>query len=381
MKIVVALSGAKERKAAWNGLLMRYGNIGVSGTELTQVVVAEQLAKNEHDVYMYSDMYIPSTINNVKYVIDEIEILDCDVMITVPWFECQLDFTKMHTIIINFACVGMEIPFLNFLQINSNHLKNVFAVHPSQWALEYNKTLPNYSMMNFETVIGNPLMMDVMTKVDSYKIDKLPRSMVFAASYERGGDIALKVYDKLSESIWKDHPSMFTVMDYYSKSKLPKDRKDIRCIDSADKETVLAQFAKSEYFVYPLVLPDGRVHKDTFGCCVAEALAMGVIVITWPIATLPDTFKDMAVFVDLPEGYNPQLFRNIQCSDMTLYSDRAIEALTKKIIEIESNSSYKEYLKANSMTKVRKLFSDESIGNKWNGLIRFVQTQNNYNTK
>lgn len=57
-----------------------------------------------------------------------------------------------------------------------------------------------------------------------------------------------------------------------------------------DKLGVLRAMRRASYFLYPLTLSPssdypGSVHKDTFALCVAEALAMGVIVVTWPVST------------------------------------------------------------------------------------------------
>ena len=42
--------------------------------------------------------------------------------------------------------------------------------------------------------------------------------------------------------------------------------------------------SRTEYLVYPLVLPDGVLHLDTFATSILEAVAHGVIVIVWDVA-------------------------------------------------------------------------------------------------
>jgi len=373
MKIAITLTCATHRKTYWNGFDMRYRDIGVSGTELAQVVLAEKLAAAGHEVVMWSEMYFPSRVNGVLYTVKEADIIDCDVLITVDWIKRFIQFPKCHTIIIHFHCARCEPNIQNLLMANP-HVKNVCGVHISQWGAYHVRKDPLYlQLVPMETIIPNPLMMDVIRKVDAMKIIKKPCSVLYAAAWERGGHVALKVYDRLKEGIWKDQKTNFTIMDYYMGSQAPKERNDIDIILSGDKETVMKNWAAASYFIYPLVLPNGHVHKDTFGCCVAEAIAMGAIVITWPIATLPDTYRDLAVFVDLPADHKENLLTREVTFDSSLISDKAVEAFVAKIMEIEKNPELKRHLQERGKDRVRELYSDERVGQMWCQLMNECQ--------
>jgi len=369
MKIAFILTGNILRKSQYNGHEIRYNGVGVSGTEFTQIVVAEQLAKAGHNVVMCSPMFIPSRINDVLYTKQVSDIIDAEVIINIPWYTGhRLIFPNLHTLIIHFHCVNIANGLVKFIKENTS-IKRIMGVYNSEWCKQMEAKDPYYHVIQHDEIIGNPLMSDIIHKVDQLEISKTPRSVIFTATWERGGHVALQVYDHLKQSIWKDLDSTFTAMDYYMCSDFPKHRKDITCILSADKETVYKQLAQSEYFIYPLALQDHRIHKDTFACCVAEAVAMGVIVITWPIATLPDTYKDMIVFVDPPTNYNPDIFTMTHCRDHSLISKEAIAILMNKVIEIENNPELKKELQTKGKEKVRQLYSDEVIGSKWIDLM------------
>jgi FkbM family methyltransferase len=118
--------------------------------------------------------------------------------------------------------------------------------------------------------------------------------------------------------------------------------------------------SKSEYFIYPLVLParaSYSLHKDTFACCVAEALAHGVIVITYPTGALYELYKDCVVFIPLPT--------NVRLEDMqshsgyncpSLYSDEAILNIYNIINELEQNPSRKQMIRDKSIDFARRRY-------------------------
>jgi len=371
MKVCVLLTNVEMRKSVWNGGIMRYGGVGVSGTELTLIVAAEQLAKHGHDVVFYNNVFVPSVINGVRYVRDMQSIVDSEVVITIPWVQIDMMFPKMHTLIINFPCQEMTEKGVNFIQRHSQMLKKVIAVHPSVWTLNYLKNDRYYHFCQFETVIPNPIMMDVIKRVDYYNVPKKFHSAIFPAVWERGGDVALRIYEKLRSTLWSNEKTCFTVMDYNKNAPIPRGREDIVSLGECDKETVLLHMAMTEYFFYPLVLPDGRVHKDTFACCVAEALAMGAIVLTWPVAALPELYRDMVVFVDLPQRHNPMLHENRHCIDFSLSTEESVDAYVQKVIEIENNPTMKKELQVRGKTKARELYADHVIGQHWASAVKF----------
>lgn len=120
-------------------------------------------------------------------------------------------------------------------------------------------------------------------------IDRSSR-IAFFASYERGGETARMVAAELGYE--------FRCSSYFGPDGRP----------SLGKRALRRQLEACDYFVYPLCLPTGQVHHDTYGCCVHEALACGAIVITWDVACLRDVFGENLILLPPPRkwGYDPR---------------------------------------------------------------------------
>jgi glycosyltransferase involved in cell wall biosynthesis len=72
--------------------------------------------------------------------------------------------------------------------------------------------------------------------------------------------------------------------------------------NGVDKKTLFTHLAESTYFVYPLYTPYKDVHMDTFSCVVAEAIALGCTVLTYPLGALPENFDGYVHWLPQPEG-------------------------------------------------------------------------------
>ena len=133
---------------------------------------------------------------------------------------------------------------------------------------------------------------------------KKPRKFIFHASWARGGDIAYSAIDKLN---YEDKE--FHAFDYLI--TIPSnDTKFFHKHDGVDKKTLFKHLAESEYFIYPLYTPYQDVHKDTFSCVVAEAIALGVTVITYPLGALHDNYKEYCQWLHLPVGFDLDIVQN-----------------------------------------------------------------------
>ena len=356
MRIALVLNRA-PRTSRFNGDIIRNGCIGVSGTEQTFVIVAEQLAKQGHKVMLWGEnMTNGETVNNVQYSDRREDLSDTEVLITIPWitFLHELHMPMLKTIIINMQCIGIHNNLKNYISKKMNSVKTI-SVYPSQWAKDAHETsefkTDLFSDNHF--VIYNPLMTDVLNMIQ--EVPKVPKSLIFTATWERGGHMANRVIDKLKK---QDNAYSLMVFDYYPGSRT-----------SGNKKTIFENLSKCEYFVYPLVLPTGMVHKDTFACCVAEALALDVIVLTYPIAALKDLYADMAVFIDLPINHNNALLTHSFSSDRALLKEECVDAFVQKINELENNPDLKCEIKRKSRDAVRTMCNDHSIGMKWHDLI------------
>jgi glycosyltransferase involved in cell wall biosynthesis len=104
----------------------------------------------------------------------------------------------------------------------------------------------------------------------------------FHATFERGCAAGMRVFDKVREML-PNAATSYHILSYYKDDIVHhnalRERKNIHVHGSKPKMFVAELLRKSEYFVYPLVLPNNKVHHDTFACVILEALVMGVIVV------------------------------------------------------------------------------------------------------
>ena len=106
---------------------------------------------------------------------------------------------------------------------------------------------------------------------------------------------------------------------------------------------------KAGYFVYPLVKMNSIVHHDTYACVIHEAMARGVIVITWDVAVLRHIYGDNIVLVPPPVCQNYDPHAPYGCNE-NMNKDSAIELFIKYIQELDSDVQRRETLRENART-------------------------------
>lgn len=121
---------------------------------------------------------------------------------------------------------------------------------------------------------------------------------------------------------------------------------------SQGKLAVKSFLDKAGYFVYPLVLPvnmRSMVHHDTYACVIHEAMARGVIVITWDVAVLRHIYGDNIVLVPPPvcQNYDPHAPYG---RNENMNKDSAIELFIEYIQELDSDVQRRETLRENART-------------------------------
>lgn len=202
-------------------------------------------------------------------------------------------------------------------------------------------------------VVGNGIDADAFalsTPLDERR--KAPLSFAFHATFERGCAVAHRVFSGLGGR------SLFSIASYHhDPAAAALAAADPRVVDrgSLDKAALREMLLDSDYFVYPLVLPDGRVHHDTFACVVLEAMACGAVVVTWDVACLRELYgADCIVALDVAEcglesaGYDP---RAPAGRNPNLLSDAAVAALRAAVERLEADPGEKRRLRENARAK------------------------------
>lgn len=351
MIFVIYLTTA-PRKNEWNGEIIRTGGVGVSGSETTIVSFSEYIASKGHNVYLCCNNVKESIHNQVTYT-KSFPNSKVECLIYHQWENSlpSYDMPNLKCCIAYFQCVGNCVLHNNL--ISKFPTIKTMAIYPSQWAKDATE---HFNRQRFIALNSLVIHSAFLTNTTEDVAEKTNQSMVWLASWERGGDVALKVFEKLQ---W---PSKnFFRNDYYHHSF------------SQDKQSISKILSQSDYFVYPLVLQDGRVHKDTFACCVSEALAHGVIVISFGIAALKELYDGYVDFIDFPTNAKITELENYDfIRDNSLLSSEVVESIIKIIHFYEFNKEKKREKQRKNRQFALHTFSIETTGSKIDDALDYI---------
>ena len=358
MKIIFLLPGTEGRPLPLNGESIRYGAAASSGTDQSVILVGEYLAKQGHNVTIVLDKTDFKTVNLVNYTdftykgIDkEVDILNVNL-----WFdkydEIPFKVTKAVQYWHHMAWQYGIGELSDFCLENKVDLQLIF---PSAFAQSHN--IHNYFRFKdvginvSRVIIPNPIEDQLAEKIIQERIQRDPKKVIFHAQYARGGEIARKVIEQFDTSL---HLKTF---DY------------VNLENGVDKQTILRELASAEYFIFPLYHPNSCVYKDTFSCAVAEAIAMGVKVITYPLGAFTEYFNEGCYYADFPPhtNINRMFSEKVSCEMPYMEDTRTLVDALKKVTDPNS----KEFSHPASISNIiRKQFGIDEVGSQWNRLIR-----------
>ena len=178
---------------------------------------------------------------------------------------------------------------------------------------------------------------------------------VFHACWERGGRVAERTHEYVRARDPLAAKGLSKV-SYYTP--------DHGNSGSLSKSELFSLLSQSDYFVYPLVLEDGRVHHDTYGCVILEALAMGVIVVTWNVACIPSVYGDFVLALEPHGDYDP--FAKFTHNHW-MNSESAVDALGKAVLGLEKDPIRKNLMRSKGVKWARNQTwnSRVSLYEKW----------------
>lgn len=382
MRILFTVIGNSRRSNYLNGDTIRTGGGGASGTDTSNILIAEYLAAQGHEIVYCSDRLEPEleeqyrkkgiyppegqAIRGVKYTdinLTGIGNKTFDILINNLWFS---DYTKLPVTITKALIYWSHMQWLYGTgeikeYVKRNNLK-LGIVNISLWEKEMNFNTIQDLIKNVDTTvttIPNPVTDDILTEVFNKKINKKPGKFVFHAAWARGGNVALDTVRNIDVSNKEFH-----AFDYLMATHAHKD--DFFYLhNGVDKKTLFEHLAEAEYFIYPLYTPYKDVHKDTFSCVVAEAIALGTVPITYPLGALPENFSGYCGWVDSPNGIN---FKGMNQEPLSKDPDgvfNSSELIIKKYYELEKTQDLKKYVQANGYSYIINNFKVENIGKQW----------------
>jgi len=118
------------------------------------------------------------------------------------------------------------------------------------------------------------------------------------------------------------------------------------------------------------------VHKDTFSCVVAEAIALGAIVLTYPLGALPENFDGYVPWLDFPPGTDPEAMQKESLTKDLDGKFKITSNIVEKIKYLDANSHIKEELRAKGPDYILNSFNLEKVGNMWVDFLNNLTNEN-----
>ena len=389
MRIAFIVIGNSRRSNYLNGYNLRYGNGGGSGTDSSSVLMAEYLAKQGHDVVFVTDKlepqletdyknkgrnYIPGeSFYGVKYTniyFDGIDDKTFDILVSMLWFH---DYKKLPIKVTKSLIYWSHMQWIYGINevvdyVKENQLSLGF-VHISEWEKSMTGDLTN-TIKNREnevnvqiTTIPNPIMDEMIHEVLESNPIRKPHKFVFHAAWARGGNVAVQAVRELNLPDTEFHSFDYLMATHHHQDSF------FNLHNGVDKKTLFTNIAESEYFIYPLYTPYQDVHKDTFSCVVAEAIALGAIVVTYPLGALPENFEGYCAWLDFPPDTDPE---KMQKEALTKDLDGKFNYtpnIVEKIKYLEANPQIKEEIRQKGKEYIVSKFNVQTVGRMWDELI------------
>jgi putative sugar O-methyltransferase len=357
-KIVFLIPGTEIRPKILNGDTIRYGGAPSSGTDQSVIMVAEYLAKNNYDVTIVLENTDKKQCRGVKYTAFDYEGLvdsEVDFLVSCLWFTDydKIPF-KVTTGLIYWYHMAWAYGIYEMIQYVNKYNLKFSCVNISNWS--YNQTkeiiLNNFTketQFHKSVIIPNPIMTDLMDNSINKNLTRKKNSCIFHAQWSRGGVVAQNVLDELG---WE---KMYSV-DYTNHK------------NSIDKQALFDKMVQHDYFIFPLYDGSSCLYKDTFSCAVAEAIAAGVIVITYPLGAIPEYFSDGCVFIEFPPetDMTRMIEERVSC-DIPYMS--YTENIKNILLHLDNHPEEKQQLRDKAKNLIKDNFSIDIIGKHWTNLL------------
>lgn len=386
MRIAFLTIGNSRRSGYLDGATLRYGGSGGSGTDTTNILVAEYLASQGHEVVIASEKMEPlleqayrdqgrykepgRIVRGVQYTtleFDNIENKEFDILHTCLWFKdydtLPIKVTKALIYHNHMQWVYSIAEMIKF--VKDNNLKLGF-VNISNWEKEKNQGTVDHAERElgkiYQTLIPNPIMDDMIKEVLATNPVKKKHKFIFHAGWGRGGDVAVEAVRQLP---YEDKE--FHSFDYLMCTHAHQDN-FFHMHNGVDKKTLFTHLAESEYFIYPLYTPYKDIHMDTFSCVVAEAIALGCTVLTYPLGALPENFDSYVHWLPQPEGRTFEELNKLHLPKDEEGYFKTTKGIVEAIEFLDNNENSRRQITAGGYIILDK-FSVDNVGKQW---INFV---------
>lgn len=361
MRIAFILIGNQSRAGNLTGYNIRYGGASSSGTESSVIYLAEYLSSIGYETTISLERCEHPEYSNGVFYTDldfrEDSNLNYDILLSCLWFKDYDTLPiKVSSALIYWCHLAWGYSYSEMIDyVKKNNLK-FGMVSISNWAYKHNmEILDIMKSNNIEvsySIIPNPVSVDVIKETLENPPARIPHRFVHHGQWSRGGDTAHRAIKSLN---WEDYE--FISFDYI----------DIE--GGLDKKTLFNKIASSEYFVYPQITHGRLVYKDTFSVSIAEAIGLGVIVLTYPLGAVPEYFGEYCQFLKYPEGVDIYRLESERLSEEPGldYIDNIVELIN----HLEANPETKEKVRESGIKYISETFNINKIGDLW---VKYLNT-------
>jgi hypothetical protein len=369
MRILFIVTGNGARSNFVNGYTMRYGGAGLSGTDTSTILIAEYLAANGFEVVIAcekpSDDLIRrhnekgnhfqagDKVNGVVYTwldLENIENKVFHIAVTSLWYDGYENFPAIITRGLiywaHLAWIYYAKNMADFVKDRS-YLKFGF-INISKWSEGHHKENLEYFIRELgninDVILPNAMCVDIMEEVDKLDIQMERKKVIFPAQWNRGGPTAYRAVEDLG---WNEMKSF----DYVN-------------IDAGvDKLTLFKELASSEYFFFPQMGTNQWVLKDVHSCAMAEAIGMGVVVLSYPLGSHEEYYDGYYAPLNFPAGIDMEKMMRERATHEPLLDDT--QPIINAASYLEQAPHLKEYYREVGKKYIRERFNIEKIGPMW----------------
>lgn len=168
---------------------------------------------------------------------------------------------------------------------------------------------------------------------------------VFPASFDRGGDLAIRVFRKVRE-LRPDAAAEFSAACVNDPFQDPS----LFIANGSTREDLDRMMLDAEYFVFPISHPSGIVIHETYAAAILGALAAGVVVITWDVEPLRSQYGGYVRLIATgpPHGFEP--FSVLP----DLLTDASMEAMAREVLRMDDDAAEASSLRERGMRWARE---------------------------
>ena len=343
----------------WNYTIDTPYNEPLGGTQSAICYFLEEMAQNNHDVYLFNDIKNEIEIRNVKhipyyqfvnYLIEN--KIDFDIII----ISCLCEILYHVKNIINnyntLFCLwtGHDIDQEASLSLKKHNYKDAVDLYifVSEW--QRKRYIEHYNINYNKTIIMRNGIGKPFEKKLNSSSNKVINSMAYCSIPWRGLKLLKPIFTQINNLYPDSTLNIYSGLNIYKQDEDINYKKEFNNIKNVNFNTGISQtkladeLEKIEYLTYP------NIFQETSCITILQAMACGCIIITSDLGALKETMNNTNYYVDI----------NINDID---YNDYTTNFILKLHNIINMNNNLKDELRNNNINYIKNNYTWSIICN------------------